>query len=113
MEKIGQVLGESWYGAIICVVVTVVIIYLNIRHIGKLDISFEERQSKVKAFESKLRTLVLILGSLGLVGLLKPVSGLAIVMTLSISEALVGLSRLKFEEYYREYQDKGIEHGDQ
>ena len=113
MEKIGQVLGESWYGAIICVVVTVVIIYLNIRHIGKLDISFEERQKKVKAFESKLRTLVLIIGSLGLVGLLKPVSGLAIVMTLSISEALIGLSRLKFEEYYRKYQDKGIEHGDQ
>lgn len=113
MEKIGQVLGESWYGAIICVVVTVVIIYLNIRHIGNLDISFEERQNKVKAFESKLRTLVLILGSLGLVGLLKPVSGLAIVMTLSISEALIGLSRLKFEEYYRKYQDKGIEHGDQ
>ena len=107
MEKIGQVLGESWYGAIICVVVTVVIIYLNIRHVGKLDISFEERQSKVKAFESKLRTLVLILGSLGLVGLLKPVSGLAIVMTLSISEALIGLSRLKFEEYYKEYQDRG------
>lgn len=103
MEKIGQVLGESWYGAIICVVVTVVIIYLNIRHVGKLDISFEERQSKVKAFESKLRTLVLILGSLGLVGLLKPVSGLAIVMTLSISEALIGLSRLKFEEYYKKY----------
>lgn len=107
MEKIGQVLGESWYGAIICVVVTVVIIYLNIRHVGKLDISFEERQSKVKAFESKLRTLVLILGSLGLVGLLKPVSGLAIVMTLSISEALIGLSRLKFEEYYKKYQDRG------
>lgn len=106
-------LGGSWYGVLICVVVTVVIIYLNIRHIGKLDITFEERQSQVKAFESKLRTLVLILGVLGLVGLLKPVSGLAIVMTLSISEALIGLSRLKFEEYYRKYQDKGIEHGDQ
>lgn len=113
MEKIGQVLGSSWYGAVICVVVTVVIIYLNIRHIGNLNITFKERQSKVKAFESKLRTLVLILGVLGLVGLLKPVSGLAIVMTLSISEALIGLSRLKFEEYYKEYQDKGIKHGDQ
>ena len=106
-------LDGRWYGVLICVVVTVVIIYLNIRHIGKLAITFEERQNKVKAFESKLRTLVLILGSLGLVGLLKPVSGLAIVMTLSISEALIGLARLKFEEYYRKYQDKGIEHGDQ
>ena len=65
MEKIGQVLDGRWYGVLICVVVTVVIIYLNIRHIGKLAITFEERQNKVKAFESKLRTLVLILGSLG------------------------------------------------
>ena len=39
MEKIGQVLGGSWYGVLICVVVTVVIIYLNIRHIGKLAIT--------------------------------------------------------------------------
>lgn len=56
MEKIGQVLDGRWYGVLICVVVTVVIIYLNIRHIGKLAITFEERQNKVKAFESKLRT---------------------------------------------------------
>lgn len=116
METIGKlshILGETWYGAVICVVATLLVVYLNIRKIGGLELTFEERQEKVKAFEKTLRVIILVLGTLGFVGLLKPVSGLAIVMTLSISEALIGLSRLKFEEYYREYQGKEIEHGDQ
>ena len=47
--KLGHVLGETWYGAVICVVATLVVVYFNIRKIGGLELTFEERQEKVKA----------------------------------------------------------------
>ena len=107
--KLGHVLGETWYGAAICVVATLVVVYLNIRKIGGLKLTFEERQEKVKAFENTLRVIILTLGTLGFVGLLKPISGLAIVMTLSISEALIGLATLKMQEVKNLYDQEEVE----
>lgn len=107
--KLGHVLGETWYGAAICVVATLVVVYLNIRKIGGLELTFEERQEKVKAFENTLRVIILTLGTLGFVGLLKPISGLAIVMTLSISEALIGLATLKMQEVKNLYDQEEVE----
>ena len=106
--KLGHVLGETWYGAAICVVATLVVVYLNIRKIGGLELTFEERQEKVKAFENTLRVIILTLGTLGFVGLLKPISGLAIVMTLSISEALIGLATLKMQEVKNLYDQEAV-----
>ena len=107
--KLGHVLGETWYGAVICVVATLVVVYFNIRKIGGLELTFEERQEKVKAFENTLRVIILTLGTLGFVGLLKPISGLAIVMTLSISEALIGLATLKMQEVKNLYDQEEVE----
>ena len=107
--KLGHVLGETWYGAAICVVATLVVVYLNIRIIGGLELTFEERQEKVKAFENTLRVIILTLGTLGFVCLLKPISGLAIVMTLSISEALIGLATLKMQEVKNLYDQEEVE----
>lgn len=107
--KLGHVLGGTWYGAAICVVATLVVVYLNIRKIGGLELTFEERQEKVKAFENTLRVIILTLGTLGFVGLLKPISGLAIVMALSISEALIGLATLKMQEVKNLYDQEEVE----
>ena len=50
----GHFLGDTLLGTIICMVVTFVIVYLNMRKIGKLEISFEERQQRVIVFEKQL-----------------------------------------------------------
>ena len=107
--KLGHILGETWYGTVICVVATLVVVYLNIRKIGGLELTFEERQEKVKAFAKTLRVIILVLGTLGFVGLLKPIPGLAIVMTLSISEALIGLATLKMQEVKNLYDQEEVE----
>lgn len=112
MVELGNFLNNTLQGRLVCVFVICLAVYITATRKGSL----EEQIKRLRSIALYLTNVVVIaslLTLLGLVGLLKPVSGLAIVMTLSISEALIGLSRLKFEEYYREYQDKGIEHGDQ
>ena len=84
----GHFLGDTLLGTIICMVVTFVIVYLNMRKIGKLEISFEERQQRVIVFEKHLT------------GLLRQNSGFMIIVSLFLSQNLIEMSRIKAERLF-------------
>ena len=66
-------------------------------------------QERVKALENTLRVVGITLGILVFPGLLKPIPGLAIVMTLAIIEALIGLATLKMQEFKNLYDQEEVE----
>lgn len=92
---LGHFLGDTLLGAIICMAVTFVIVYLNMRKIGKLAISFEERQQRVIVFEKQLKLVGLVLALLVLTGLLRQSSGYMIIVSLFLSQTLIEMSRNK------------------
>ena len=94
---LGHFLGDTLLGAIICMAVTFVIVYLNMRKIGKLEISFEERQQRVIVFEKQLKLVGLVLALLVLTGLLRQSSGYMILVSLFLSQTLIEMSRNKAE----------------
>ena len=97
---LGHFLGDTLLGAIICMAVTFVIVYLNMRKIGKLEISFEERQQRVIVFEKQLTLVVLVLALLVLTGLLRQSSGYMIIVSLFLSQTLIEMSRNKAESLF-------------
>lgn len=97
---LGHFLGDTLLGAIICMAVTFVIVYLNMRKIGKLEISFEERQQRVIAFEKQLKLVGLVLALLVLTGLLRQSSGYMIIVSLFLSQTLIEMSRNKAESLF-------------
>lgn len=97
---LGHFLGDTLLGAIICMAVTFVIVYLNMTKIGKLEISFEERQQKVIAFEKQLKLVGLVLALLVLSGLLRQISGFMIIASLFLSQTLIEMSRNKAESLF-------------
>lgn len=97
---LGHFLGDTLLGAIICMAVTFVIVYLNMTKIGKLEISFEERQQKVIAFEKQLKLVGLVLALLVLSGLLRQRSGFMIIASLFLSQSLIEMSRNKAESLF-------------
>lgn len=97
---LGHFLGDTILGAIICMAVTFVIVYLNMRKIGKLEISFEERQQRVIVFEKQLKLVGLVLALLVLTGLLRQSSGYMIIVSLFLSQTLIEMSRNKAESLF-------------
>lgn len=97
---LGHFLGDTLLGAIICMAVTFVIVYLNMRKIGKLEISFEERQQRVIVFEKQLKLVGLVLALLVLTGLLRQSSGYMIIVSLFLSQTLIEVSRNKAESLF-------------
>ena len=97
---LGYFLGDTLLGAIICMAVTFVIVYLNMRKIGKLEISFEERQQRVIVFEKQLKLVGLVLALLVLTGLLRQSSGYMIIVSLFLSQTLIEMSRNKAESLF-------------
>ena len=97
---LGHFLGDTLLGAIICMAVTFVIVYLNMRKIGKLEISFEERQQRVIVFEKQLKLVGLVLAFLVLTGLLRQSSGYMIIVSLFLSQTLIEMSRNKAESLF-------------
>ena len=97
---LGHFLGDTLLGAIICMAVTFVIVYLNMRKIGKLEISFEERQQRVIVFEKQLKLVGLVLALLVLNGLLRQSSGYMIIVSLFLSQTLIEMSRNKAESLF-------------
>ena len=97
---LGHFLGDTLLGAIICMAVTFVIVYLNMRKIGKLEISFEERQQRVIVFEKQLKLVGLVLALLVLTGLLRQSSGYMIIVSLFLSQTLIEISRNKAESLF-------------
>lgn len=97
---LGHFLGDTLLGAIICMAVTFVIVYLNMRKIGKLEISFEERQQRVIVFEKQLKLVGLVLALLVLTGLLRQSSGYMIIVSLFLSQTLIEMSRNKTESLF-------------
>ena len=67
------------------------------RKIGKLEISFEERQQRVIVFEKQLKLVGLVLALLVLTGLLRQSSGYMIIVSLFLSQTLIEMSRNKAE----------------
>ena len=98
LSTMGHFLGDTLLGTIICMVVTFVIVYLNMRKIGKLEISFEERQQRVIVFEKQLKLVGLAL--LVLTGLLRQNSGFMIIVSLFLSQNLIEMSRIKAERLF-------------
>lgn len=97
---LGHFLGDTLLGAIICMAVTFVIVYLNMRKIDKLEISFEERQQRVIVFEKQLKLVGLVLALLVLTGLLRQSSGYMIIVSLFLSQTLIEMSRNKAESLF-------------
>ncbi len=97
---LGHFLGDTLLGAIICMAVTFLIVYLNMRKIGKLEISFEERQQRVIVFEKQLKLVGLVLALLVLTGLLRQSSGYMIIVSLFLSQTLIEMSRNKAESLF-------------
>lgn len=97
---LGHFLGDTLLGAVICMAVTFVIVYLNMTKIGKLAISFEERQQKVIAFEKQLKLVGLVLALLVLSGLLRQRSDFMIIASLFLSQTLIEMSRNKAESLF-------------
>ena len=97
---LGHFLGDTLLGAIICMAVTFVIVYLNMRKIGKVEISFEERQQRVIVFEKQLKLVGLVLALLVLTGLLRQSSGYMIIVSLFLSQTLIEMSRNKAESLF-------------
>lgn len=97
---LGHFLGDTLLGAIICMAVTFLIVYLNMRKIGKLEISFEERQQRVIVFEKQLKLVGLVLALLVLTGLLRQSSGYMIFVSLFLSQTLIEMSRNKAESLF-------------
>ena len=100
LGTLGHFLGDSLLGAIICMAVTFVIVYLNMRKIGKLAISFEKRQKRVIVFEKQLKLVGLVLAFLVLTGLLRQSSGYMIIVSLFLSQTLIEMSRNKAESLF-------------
>ena len=100
LGTLGHFLGDTLLGAIICMAVTFVIVYLNMRKIGKLEISFEERQQRVIVFEKQLKLVGLVLALLVLTGLLRQSSGYMIIVSLFLSQTLIEMSRNKVESLF-------------
>lgn len=97
---LGHFLGDTLLGAVICMAVTFFIVYLHMTKIGKLEISFEERQQKVIAFEKQLKLVGLVLALLVLSGLLRQRSGFMIIASLFLSQTLIEMSRNKAESLF-------------
>ena len=70
------------------------------RKIGKLEISFEERQQRVIVFEKQLKLVGLVLALLVLTGLLRQSSGYMIIVSLFLSQTLIEMSRNKAENLF-------------
>lgn len=70
------------------------------RKIGKLAISFEERQQRVIVFEKQLKLVGLVLALLVLTGLLRQSSGYMIIVSLFLSQTLIEMSRNKAESLF-------------
>ena len=100
LGTLGHFLGDTLLGAIICMAVTFVIVYLHMRKIGKLEISFEERQQRVIVFEKQLKLVGLVLALLVLTGLLRQSSGYMIIVSLFLSQTLIEMSRNKAESLF-------------
>lgn len=100
LGTLGHFLGDTLLGAIICMAVTFVIVYLNMRKIGKLEISFEERQQRVIVFEKQLKLVGLVLALLVLTGLLRQSSGYMIIVSLFLSQTLIEMSRNKAKSLF-------------
>lgn len=90
LSTMGHFLGDTLLGTIICMVVTFVIVYLNMRKIGKLEISFEKQ----------LKLVGLVLALLVLTGLLRQNSGFMIIVSLFLSQNLIEMSRIKAERLF-------------
>ena len=100
LGTLGHFLGDTLLGAIICMAVTFFIVYLNMKKIGKLEISFEERQQRVIVFEKQLKLVGLVLALLVLTGLLRQSSGYMIIVSLFLSQTLIEMSRNKAESLF-------------